>query len=114
MSIDALLERLEAAPLGSALRQVLHMAERHGVADVASWCRLELGGYWSSNPAMTTGVVVPGYRTVRGQHVDIYGRPLIVDARLEFVNEMRLRFGVDELKALIKWRYSRDSGSKEL
>jgi hypothetical protein len=100
MSIDALQERLEVAPLSSALRTVLRIAERHGVADVAAWCRLELGGYWSSNPAMANSIVVPEYRTVRGQHVDIYGRSLMVDSKLAFVNETRLRYGVDELEAL--------------
>ena len=49
---------------------------------------------------MTDEIVVPEYRTVVGQHADIYGRVLMLPANLSFMNETRLRNGVEEMEAL--------------
>ena len=87
-------------PLSTSLRKALRLADRLAINDLRDWCCLELGGYWASNPVMTDDVVVPEYRSVVGQHADIYGRPLMVPANLSFVNETRLRNGVEELETL--------------
>lgn len=86
--------------LSTSLRKALRLADRLATSDLRDWCRLELGGYYASNSVMTDDVVVPEYRSVVGQHADIYGRPLMVPADLSFVNETRLRYGVEELEAL--------------
>ncbi len=92
--------RLGREPLSTSLRKALRLADRLDAGELRTWCRLELGGYLASNPAMTDDIVVPEYRSIVGQHADIYGRPLIVEADLSFVNETRLRNGVEELEAL--------------
>ncbi len=79
--IDAILTNINREPLSSSLGKTLRLAERAGDSEVAKWCRLELGGYLASNQAMTEDVVVPEYRTVAGQHQDIYGRTLVCQRR---------------------------------
>lgn len=50
---------------------------------------------------MTNDVVVPEYRTVVGQYSDIYGRPFLIrEPKLQFINQYRLRNGIDELEKL--------------
>lgn len=65
-----------------------------------------MGGYDASNPAMSQDVLVPEYRTVTGTHSDIYGQILVVPIDIDFINETRLRNGVEELETL---RDSRDT-----
>jgi hypothetical protein len=48
--------------------------------------------------------IVPEYRTVIGQHADIYGRIFLPPPDLSFVNETRLRNGVEELETLAATR----------
>lgn len=65
------------------------------------WARLEFEGYFKDNSALTDDDVVPEYRTVAGQYHDTYGRPFLVrNPRLHFINEYRLRHGVDELEKM--------------
>ena len=78
----------------------LRLARNLGDSDLEQWCRLELGGYLNSNPAMDENTVVPLFRTVPGQHTDRQGNVLVVKADLSFVNETRLRYGIEELEAL--------------
>lgn len=82
------------------LRKLSRQAHEVGAKDVEQWCRLELGGYLSFNPAMSERITVPEYRSVTGQHADIYGRILALPSNLSFVAETRLRNGVEELEEL--------------
>jgi len=100
----AILETIEHSLLSTALRKTLHLAQRSSQKDIERWCKLELGGYFASNPAMGEDIVVPEYRTVVGQHYDIFGRILMLQSDLEFINETRLRNGVEELEALVNTR----------
>ena len=50
---------------------------------------------------MSEDITVPEYRTVVGQHRDLYGRVLQLEPDLSFVNETRLRNGVEELEHLV-------------
>ena len=93
---------LEDPSLSICLRSSLRLATRTGSPDIARWCQLELGGYYASNPAMSEEVTVPEYRTVVGQHRDLYGRVLQLEPGLSFVNETRLRNGVEELEHLVR------------
>ena len=88
------------AALSKELRDAAKYARDIGAKTFERWCLLELGGYFASNPAMDAKVTVPEYRTVVGQHVDIYGRSLVLPANLAFVGETRLRNGVEELEEL--------------
>lgn len=99
-SLKKLRDSIGRKPLSDSIRSALRLAEQAGDEELRSWCRLELGGYWESNPALTDDTVVPKYRSVVGQHTDIYGRPLVLRAKLSFINETRLRNGVEELEAL--------------
>jgi hypothetical protein len=52
-----------------------------------------------TNQALTDDDEVPKYRTIAGQYVDKYKRPLVITTTgLEFVNEIRMRNGVEELQ----------------
>ena len=99
-SFNSILESIEGSPLSRSLGATARHANRLGFKDLDRWCRLELGGYVATNPAMSEDIIVPEYRTVVGQHADIYGRVLMLDSDLDFVNETRLRNGVEELEAL--------------
>jgi hypothetical protein len=105
-SFALILESIEASPLSRSLGTAGRLAHRLGFKDLDRWCRLELGGYLASNPAMTEDIVVPEYRTVVGQHTDIYGRVLMLPSDLAFVNETRLRNGIEELEALEASRHT--------
>lgn len=99
-SCKSILEAIEESPLSTSLGKALRLASRAGIKELDRWCRLELGGYYVSNPAMGEDIVVPEYRTVVGQHADIFGRVLVLPSDFAFVNETRLRNGVEELEAL--------------
>ena len=48
--------------------------------------------------------VVPEYRTVVGEHADLFGRTFIVPSDFSFVNETRIRNGIEELESLLASR----------
>lgn len=91
---------LEIEPLSKALQRTLRLAHEHGTNELATWLQLELGGYYDSNSAMNTSIPVPKYRTIAGAHFNIYGQRLQLPHDLSFVNEMRLREGVEALESL--------------
>ena len=99
-SVHDFVKSLEVSPLSTGLRKALRLAEDLGAYELGRWCRLELGGYLASNPAMGKETIVPEYRTVTGQHADIYGRVLMLPTDLAFMNSTRLRNGVEELETL--------------
>jgi len=99
-SCKSILEAIDESPLSISLGKALRLASRAGIKELDRWCRLELGGYFASNPAMGEDIVVPEYRTVVGQHADIFGRVLVLPSDIAFVNETRLRNGIEELEAL--------------
>ena len=87
--------------LSELIAELLILAQETDRPEVAKWARLELGGYFRGNSALTEDVVVPEYRIVVGQYWDRYGRPLVItDSRLHFVNEYRLRYSVLELEKM--------------
>ncbi|MCI0622072.1 MAG: hypothetical protein L0387_10455 [Acidobacteria bacterium] len=94
----------ETGRLSSCLRRTTYLAQDARAGDIERWCRLELGGYVASNPAMGEDIVVPEYRTVVGQHVDVFGAVLVLPTNLAFVNETRLRNGAEELEVLVNSR----------
>lgn len=99
-----LLDQIDALPVSAAVAKGLRIAQAQGASRIADWCRLELAGYWASNPAMNEEAVVPEYRAVVGQHADIYGRVLVLEPELAFIGETRLRNGIEELEMLARTR----------
>ncbi len=99
-TIDSIRKALEAGKTSEAIREALRLATRAGQTELARWYRLELGGYVASNSAMSEDVIVPDYRSVVGQHRDLYGHLFAPGPDLEFINETRLRNGVEELEQL--------------
>jgi hypothetical protein len=57
-------------------------------------------GYFTENPAMGEDTMVPEYRSVHGVWYNDYGQAFVVERELEFINDIRLRFGVPELEGL--------------
>ena len=99
---EELIATVDALELSKLLPKVLRISQELHDSEFEKWIRLELHGYWDTNPALTNDTIVPKYRTVVGYYTDDYGRPLIIkDHRLAFVNEIRLRFGVVEMEGII-------------
>lgn len=98
---NELMMMIDEAPLSKLLPKVLRIAQELHDSELEKWVRLELHGYWNTNPALTEDTIVPKYRTVSGYYTDDFGRQfLLSDSRLSFVNEIRLRFGVVELEGM--------------
>lgn len=97
---------LESEPLSKALQRTLRLAKEHDATELAQWLQLEIGGYYDSNAAMSKAIVVPEYRTVIGSHFNAYGQRLQLQPDLSFVNEMRLREGVEVLESLRDTRHT--------
>lgn len=97
-------ERLDqSARLRDVLPIALRLAKELDDQGFEKWVRLELHGYFNSNPVLAEEDVVPTYRTVAIQHEDEFGRPLIItDPDLGFVNETRLRFDVVQLEEIVR------------
>lgn len=96
-----LVDAAASEPLSRLLPSTLALARKLGNRELEKWVRLELEGYYNTNPALTEDVEVPTYRTIVGQRSDEYGRPFVFkDLRFHFVNEDRLRNGVEELEHL--------------
>ncbi|MCG7946621.1 MAG: hypothetical protein N0C84_09815 [Candidatus Thiodiazotropha taylori] len=103
MNFDKLIEIVPNEPLSKSLPVVLRLAITVDDHDLIKWVKLELNGYFNTNPELTEEVIVPEYRTVAGQHSDDFGRPLVInDADLTFVNTTRLRFGVADLEKFVE------------
>lgn len=99
-----ILNEIDSKPLSDSLGKALRLSQQINSKNFEKWCRLELDGYFSSNPAMDGNVIVPEYRAVVGQHADYYGRPLILEEDLSFINETRLHYGVPVLENLFNTR----------
>jgi hypothetical protein len=97
---------LEIEPLSKALQRTLRLAHEHGATELATWLLLEIGGYYDTNSAMNNSITVPKYRTVVGTHFNIYGQRLQLKPELSFVNELRLREGVEVLESLRSSRHT--------
>ena len=99
MNFDALMKKIANDPLSKSLPLVLRIAITINDVSFSKWVKLELNGYFNTNPELTEEVVVPEYRTVTGYHCDDFDRKLMIkDPNLSFVNTTRLRFGVAELE----------------
>lgn len=99
MNFDELMQTVSNEPLSKSLPLVLRLAITINEPELVKWVKLELNGYFNTNPGLTEDVIVPEYRTVAGQHSDDFGRPLVInDVDLAFVNTTRLRFGVADLE----------------
>jgi hypothetical protein len=95
---------LSLEPLSKALQTASRIVATTDEEEYKRWLRLELAGYFAGNSALSEDTVVPEYRTVTGQHFDLYGNRLQLESKLSFVNEMRLREGVEELESLASSR----------
>lgn len=104
-AVKSIRRALDRGRLADALTEASRLARVHDQRELARWARLEVGGYYPSNPEMDDDVVVPPYRTVSGQHHDVYGRVFVPPANVAFVNEIRLRDGVRDLDRLIRDRH---------
>jgi hypothetical protein len=105
MNFDTLIKEITSEPLSKSLPLVLRIAITANNDSLAKWVKLELNGYFNTNPELTEEVVVPEYRTVTGYHSDEFDRKLMItDHDLSFVNKTRVRFGVAELEM-----YSREN-----
>jgi len=86
-------------PLSQILPSALILSKQLKIQELGKWIELEMNSYFNSNAALTKEVRVPEYRIVPGQYFDINGRIFIIeDPNLKFVNEYRLRNGVQELE----------------
>jgi hypothetical protein len=99
--IYKLIDRLSERPLSVSMARARKHAVQLGEAEFDRWLRLELYGYYNTNPALREEDVVPEYRGIGGQLTDEHGNVLVMsDPKAQFLNEDRLRFGVEELEHL--------------
>ena len=103
MKFEELIKKLDSEPLSKVLPIALRVAQEINKTDFEKWIKLELNGYFNTNPAMSDGVEVPEYRTITGQHYDDLGRRLEVgQSNLNFVNTTRIRYSTVELENMIE------------
>lgn len=99
--ISKLIDRLSDQPLSVSMAQARRHAVQLGEAEFDRWLRLELYGYYNTNSALREEDVVPEYRGIGGQLTDEHGNVHVMsDPKAQFLNEDRLRFGVEELEQL--------------
>ena len=68
--------------------------------ELEQWLKLELNGYFDTNPDYS-GEPVPEYRTIVGSNYDERKRLIVIDdPKLYMVNQNRLRNGVSDLESL--------------
>ena len=98
-SIDAIILQIRSGEKLSAIAMsAIVVAKRLKNADLESWLKLELNGYLNTNPDFH-GETIPEYRTVVGNYFDgLKQRIEIENPALAFVNENRLRNGIEELE----------------
>jgi len=99
MTMKSLQRTIGAQPLSQSLPAALRIANAIDDQKWASWIKLELVGYTRDNPELKEDTIVPEYRSVAGLWHDHYGRPLMVESKLSFINEVRLRHGIVELES---------------
>jgi hypothetical protein len=99
-AFERLLTLVEEKPLSISLLAALQIAKSIADEELTSWIKLELMGYFSDNPTMNEDTMVPEYREVYGVWYNDYGQELVVNPDFEFINGVRLRFGVPELEGL--------------
>jgi len=99
--ISKLIDRLSERPLSVSMAQARKLAVQLGEVEFDRWLRLELYGYFNTNSALREEDVVPEYRGIGGQLTDEHGNVHVMsDPKAQFLNEDRLRFGVEELEQL--------------
>ncbi len=93
------MEKADTAPLGQVLRLALRLARELGNEPFEKWVRLEIDGYFRDT--MSKDDKVPEYRAVSGRYRDVFGRlGLTINPAWAFLNEYRLRQGVEVLEKL--------------
>jgi len=101
LSPKSILSSFKSNSLTSLLTETLMLAKEYENSEFESWLKLELNGYYASNPELKEETVIPEYRSVGGQYYDIYDRPFVIDdPKLQFIQENRLRNSVPELEKL--------------
>lgn len=89
--------------LSEIIPRALMLSKKLNNNNLEEWLKLELNGYFSSNPVMTHEIIVPEYRTVGGMYYNKDNQPLIIqDPKFSFINETRLRNGISELESFIE------------
>jgi len=101
MKVEELISKLDSEPLSKVL--AVRFAQAINNADFEKWLKLELNGYFNTNPVMSDGVEVPEYRTITGEHYDDIGRRLeLGQSNLNFVNTTRIRYSTVELENMLE------------
>lgn len=79
--------------------KALWLARELNLPDFEKWLRLETGGYFHFNAALTEDDRVPDYRSIVVQHTK-FGTPYVFTPELNYVNNYWLRDGVGALENL--------------
>lgn len=99
--LENIVSGLSYSLLSTLFNQFLLVATELNEDELIKWAKLELNGYFSSNPALEDEDKVPPYRTIVGQYFDTFNRPVVIDdPELQFIFEYRLREPIIELEKL--------------
>lgn len=94
-----LLGQANTEPLSQVMPKALWLARELNLPDFEKWLRLETGGYFHFNAALTEDDRVPDYRSIVVQHTK-FGTPYVFTPELNYVNNYWLRDGVGALENL--------------
>ncbi|TDL77387.1 TIGR02391 family protein [Rhodococcus qingshengii] len=84
------------------MNQLIILAHEVEDFDTERWAKLELNGYFTSNPVYQEQDEIPKYRFVAGLYYDVNGRPLIIDdPDLQSITQYPLRQPLPELENLM-------------
>ena len=89
VELEELIDKLSSGhKISDLLPKAILIAKKLNQKELIKWLKLELHGYFSTNPEMTDKDEVPQYRTVAGIYYDKFGNPLILnDPKYSFINE---------------------------
>jgi len=98
---DKIIKEIIDGKISRGLTNLIIFAQLKKDKDLERWATLESDGYLNTSSALRDSDIVPLYRSVVGQYIDQYNRPLIIkDPDLHFIQEDRLRHPVIELEEM--------------
>lgn len=101
-SLDEINEALENGKLSDALYKIQRYAQEHELTQLAKWCSWELNGYPNGYEEIDQSeeTKIMKYRTIPVEWRDIYGRPMIIDPKLAFIQKVPIWIGVAEIEGV--------------
>jgi hypothetical protein len=96
---DYLRRNVVDAPLSKLLPRFVALCKARGKPELERWARLELEGYWTTNPAFSRKTKIPEYRNVRHLYFGEDGAQIVfTNPKMKWMNSLPLHFAVESLE----------------